>query len=557
MVRLLDLARRLQKTNSILLLPRIFTSRVLPPASPTLAQHNLRRHFSGVFRRTPFDRVRQSRNFSSFQSAQTYEIIDFEEYVERLGENPRVGVREFIGLLEKAKDFASGDEAIAFLDQCSVKPSKDFVFLVIWGVRDQWQLAYLAFKWGEKWECIVEKTWCLVIWVLGNHKKFSIAWALISDLVRNSVDVQEAVLIMIDRYAAANYPDKAMRAFQIMENFSLSPDQKAFLSFLDILCKHGFIEEAEEFMLVNKKLFPLGIDGFNVILNGWCNIAVDISEAKRVWRELSKCCIVPNGTSYMHMISCFSKVGNLFDSLRLYDEMKKRGWVPGASVYNSLVYILTCENCLKEALKIVDKMKKEGVQPDSTTYNSIIFPLCEASKLEEARAVLAMMIGDNVSPTRVTYHALLAAASLEGTTELLNNMRKAGLGPSRDTFLLALDRFFKLKDPESSMKLWVEMRSYEVMPDSAHYTVMVEGLLKCGMLVRAKELYAEMKRNGIVDDPKLQKLMKLKESNRNGGNQSEREDSTVKRGKRTQWRHHREGNVVRSQKHDNPTQKKR
>nr|GMD09274.1 pentatricopeptide repeat-containing protein At1g80880, mitochondrial [Ipomoea batatas] len=228
MVRLLDLARRLQKTNSILLLPRIFTSRLLRPASPTLPQPNLRRHFSGVFRRTPFNRVPQSRNFSSFQSAQTYEIIDFEEYVERLGENPRVGVSEFIGLLEKAKDFASGDEAIAFLDQCSVKPSKDFVFLVIWA-------------------------------------KFSIAWALISDLVRNSVDVQEAVLIMIDRYAAANYPDKAMRAFQIMENFSLSPDQKVFLSFLDILCKHGFIEEAEEFMLVNKKLFPLGIDGFNVI----------------------------------------------------------------------------------------------------------------------------------------------------------------------------------------------------------------------------------------------------------------------------------------------------
>lgn len=199
MVRLLDLARRLHKTHSILLLPRIFNSRTFLPASPTLAQHNLRRHFSGVFRRTSFSRVPQNRKFSSFQTTQAYEIINFEEYVERLSENSRVGVSEFIGLLEKAKDFASGDEAIAFLDQYSVKPSKDFVFLVIWALRDQWQLAYLAFKWGEKWECIVEETWCLVIWVLGNHKKFSIAWALISDLVRNSVDVQEAVLIMIDR----------------------------------------------------------------------------------------------------------------------------------------------------------------------------------------------------------------------------------------------------------------------------------------------------------------------------------------------------------------------
>lgn len=288
----------------------------------------------------------------------------------------------------------------------------------------------------------------------------------------------------------------------------MTPDLEAYYTLLNALCKNGNIEEAEEFMFLNKKLFPLESEGFNTILNGWCNISVDVFEAKRVWREMSKSCILPNATSYTHMISCFSKVGNLFDSLRLYDEMKKRGWVPGLEVYNSLIYVLTTENCLNKAMKIVDKIKEMGLQPDSNTYNSMICPLCKSSKLEEARTLLAKMIGENISPTIETYHAFLEGASLEGTLEVLNHMEKAGFGPNRDTFLLILGKFLKLKEPESALKIWVEMNRYNVVPDSAHYTVLVEVLARRGLLMKAREFYAEMKFNGISDDPKLKKLLK-------------------------------------------------
>lgn len=294
----------------------------------------------------------------------------------------------------------------------------------------------------------------------------------------------------------------------MMEKFSLSPDQEAYCIFLNALCTHGYIEEAEEFMLVNKKLFPLDTKGFNIILNGWCNISVDVFEAKRVWREMSKCCLMPDAGSYTHMISCFSKVGNLFDSLRLYDEMKKRGWVPGLEVYNSLVGVLTRENCLEEALKMVDKVKELGLHPDSTTFNSMISPLCEAKKLEEARNILTAMVKENISPTIETYHAFLGNAGFEGTLEVLNRMKKANLGPSGETFHLILGKFFKLEQPENALKIWEEMRQYEVVPDATHYTVMVQGMATCGLLNKAKTFFSEMRSVGFLEDPKLKKLLK-------------------------------------------------
>lgn len=114
-------------------------------------------------------------------------------------EKDHVGVREFVGIVQKASDFGSADEAMSFLDECGVKPNQNLVFLVIWELRDQWKLAYLIFKWGENCKCLDENTWCLMIWILGNHGKFSTAWSLLRVLVQMSTNIQEPVLIMIDR----------------------------------------------------------------------------------------------------------------------------------------------------------------------------------------------------------------------------------------------------------------------------------------------------------------------------------------------------------------------
>ncbi|GFP93556.1 pentatricopeptide repeat-containing protein at1g80880 mitochondrial [Phtheirospermum japonicum] len=507
---LLAIFRRLQLHRQS---PFIRFSQLSHSPSQHLTASSLRCHiiyFSQAFHQTRTKPIKHTPHFGSGTQAHAqtpYQIINFLEYVDEIDEDIQLGLRQILERVEKAKDFASGDEAIAFLDNSNVKPDKDFIFSVIWALREEWKLAFLVFKWGEKWDCVVENTWCLMIWLLGNHKKFSTAWTLIHELYHASKDTQQAMLIMIDRYAAANYLDKAIQTFHLIQKFKFSPEQNTYFAFLNIICKHGNLEEAEEFMFLNKKFFPLEIDSFNIILNGWCNIAKDISEAKRVWREMSKSCIEPNGTSYTHMISCFSTVGNLFDSLRLYDEMKKRGWVPGVDVYHSLIYVMTRENCLTEALKIVDRMKETGLKPNTTTYNLIIRPLCEALKFEEARNVLARMIGDEISPTIDTYHAFLKGESLEGTLGVLDYMRKGGLGPNKDTFILVLEKFLKLGQHENALKMWSEMKEYEVKPNRSHYVVLVEGLAKYGLIEKARDLYSEMRCVLEVDDLLLKKQL--------------------------------------------------
>ncbi|KZV22228.1 pentatricopeptide repeat-containing protein mitochondrial [Dorcoceras hygrometricum] len=476
---------------------------ILPSALPSSFQ---------AFRRTTCRPCTQTPPLGSFHHTESqifYQFFNFDKEIDEAHGDMQLEVNEIIEKVQKAKDLHSGDEAIAFLDASNVIPDERLIFSVIWALREEWKLAFLAFKWGEKWDCVVEKTWCLMIWLLGNHMKFSTSWALIHELYKASRDTQQALLILIDRYAAANHAGKAIETFHIMQKFKFSPDQRSYFTFLKILCEHGNIEEAEEFMFVNKKFFPLETAGFNIILNGWCNVSIDIYEAKRVWREMSNSCILPDGTSYTHLISCHSSVGNLFDSLRLFDEMKKRGWIPGLTVYNSLIYVLTRENCTSEAIKIIDKMKEMGLHPNSTSYNSIIRPLCEASKLEEARKILARMLEEGINPTIDTYHAflLLEGQSSEGILEVLDHLRKSGLGPTRETFQLILGRSFKLGRPENALTIWYQMKRYTVTPDHALYDIMVGGLAKCGLIVKARELFDQMKLVGLAVNPSLEKLV--------------------------------------------------
>lgn len=461
--------------------------------------------------------------FSSLESSPNhyfYETSDFEEYDDTKPSSSKDSsdLDEILHILNQTKKFSSDEAAMAFLQESGIQPMSSLVYAALWKLRKDWKLAFLAFSWAEKCSSNSLKAWNLMVWILGKQRRFDIAWHLLRDMHQSAVATREALLIMIKRYAAANDAGKAIKTFKAMDKFKITADSTAFYTLLHALCKHKNIEEAEELMLMDKKLFPLETESFNIILNGWCNIIVDVVEAKRVWREMSNCCITPNANSYTHMICCFSKVGNLFDSLRLYEEMKRKGWVPSLVVYNSLIYVLAKENCIKEAQNLFDMIIEKGLNPDADTYNSIIYPLCEAQKLEEARMVLDEMMKKGVDPTIGTYHALAEVENMAGTLKLINRMKEVACGPNRSTFLLLLYKFSRWSLPEKALKIWSEMKKYNVDPDSEHYVALIQGLITCGWDKKAREFFDEMKSRGFACDPKLEKLLKeLEACNRSNG----------------------------------------
>ncbi|XP_062194855.1 pentatricopeptide repeat-containing protein At1g80880, mitochondrial [Phragmites australis] len=390
----------------------------------------------------------------------------------------------------------------------------------LWELRRDPDAAALAIRYGDACSAVSgdeglgegppppAEAWHLAVWATGKARRFDLAWAVVRRMRRRGVLTPRAMVILMERYAAANEVNKAIKTFDVMEKFKVEADQTVFYSLLRALCKSKNIEDAEELLLLRKKFFPLTAEGFNIILDGWCNVITDVAEAKRVWREMSNYCITPDGMSYTLMVSCFSKAGNLFDTLRVYDEMKRRGWTPGIGVYNSLIYVLTRENCMKDAHNIFSKLTDEGLQPDVETYNSMIIPLCESCKLDEARMVMEGMILKGIVPTILMYHAFLKQEGIDESLKLLQKMKEDGNGPNSDTFLMLLDKFFQVNESGNALRVWNEMRRYDISPARSHYMTVVQGLVKHGCIPRALEYYDEMKEKGFASDTQLDKEFK-------------------------------------------------
>ncbi|CAA6661677.1 unnamed protein product [Spirodela intermedia] len=328
-------------------------------------------------------------------------------------------------------------------------------------------------------------------------------------------------LILMEGYAAVNEPTKAIKTFRAMEKLGLAADSSSFYELLRSLCKYRNVEEAEELLLSNRGVFPLKVEGFNIILDGWCSAMADLVEAKRCWREMAAFCISPDGATYALMIGCFSRAGNLFDSMRLYDEMKKKGWPPGISVYNALIYALAGEGLAATAKKLMKKMEELGLEVSVETYNSLILPLCEARKVDEAREMMEEMIQRGITPTAETYKAFLRAEDMAGTMALLQRMSSGAADGS--VFLLLLEKFLRWEQAENALRIWAEMGKRGVEKEGGHYLALVRGLVACGWKPKAMEFYREMKVRGFTADPKLERLFtEVEERGRRGRRRAER-----------------------------------
>ncbi|KAG9459230.1 hypothetical protein H6P81_003738 [Aristolochia fimbriata] len=260
------------------------------------------------------------------------------------------------------------------LDECDVPASPELVEEVLSRVRNDWSAAFTFFLWAQKQPGYAHSTreYHTMIVILGKTKKFDTAWSLIDEM----------------RRVPAGSP-------------------------LD----------AEHLLLCNEDAFPFDTKSFNIVLNGWCSMTVNLREAKRFWNDMARRGITRDVVSYGGMISCYSKAGSLRDVLKLFDQMKR------------VVYALAKGRCVKEALNLVKTMEENGSIPNTVTYNSLIKPLCNARKLEQARILLNEMLQRGLSPSLRTYHAFMAILNgkLDEGFKYYQEMKEKGFPPEPKT----------------------------------------------------------------------------------------------------------------------------
>ncbi|KAK9153762.1 hypothetical protein Sjap_001242 [Stephania japonica] len=410
---------------------------------------------------------------------------------------------------------SDGLEAKHKLEQCGMVVTSELVVEVLSRVRNDWEAAFTFFAWAGKQPGYAHsvRVYHSMISILGKMRKFDTAWSLINEMrgVKNgeSLVTPQTLLIVIRKYCAVHDVGKAISTFHALRRFKFEIGIEEFQDLLCALCRYKNVEDAEHLLCSNENVFPFNTKSFNIVLNGWCNMLVNMAQAKRFWREMERRGIARDVVSYSSMISCYSKVGSLNDVLKLFNKMKELEIDPDRKVYNAVIFALAKGRLVKEARNLLTRIEEKGLKPNIVTYNSLIKPLCKARKIDEANQVLDEMLERGLSPSIVTYHAFFGILRSEKEVfDMLEKMKKSGCPPTNDTYIMLIRKFCRWRQIGNVFKLWNEMSKAGVSPDRSSYIVLIHGLFLNGKLEEASKYYEEMKEKGFLPEPKTDEMLK-------------------------------------------------
>ncbi|MQL72897.1 hypothetical protein Taro_005236 [Colocasia esculenta] len=435
--------------------------------------------------------------------------------------------RDIAAVVSSLRRFVEdGAEARRRLEQCGVVARPELVQEALFRLRNDWAAAFTFFLWAGKQPGYAHslREYHCMIGILGKMRRFDTAWSLVEEMKGGrpprhggpSLVTKQTLLIIIRRYCAAHDVAKAINTFYAFKKFGLSPGIEDFQGLLGALCRYKNVEDAEHLLLCNEKVYPFETKGFNIVLNGWCNVVVRLREAKRFWREMTNRGVDRDVVSYGCMISCFSKAGNLNDVLKLFNQIKCLEITPDRKVYNAVIYALAKGRFIDEAKGLVKTMEEKGVTPNAVTFNSLIRPLCKARRLEDARKLFDEMWNRGLSPCIRTYHAFFdTLKTTEEVFQMLDTMKRKGCSPVSDTYIMLIRKLCRWRQHESVFKLWDEMIASGFSPDRSAYVVLIHGLFLNGKLEEASNYYEEMKAKGFSPEPRTDEMLQAWLSGKN------------------------------------------
>ncbi|MED6188511.1 hypothetical protein PIB30_086650, partial [Stylosanthes scabra] len=311
-------------------------------------------------------------------------------------------------------------------------------------------------------------------------------------LVENSRRVFRAVRcrdlvmlnVMISCYALNCLPEEAFSIFNSMRSDGVNGDEFTFSSLLSICDRLEY--------------YDFGKQAHSLILK--LSLESDILVASA-------------------LINMYAKNENVIDAKRVFDKMAIRNVV----VWNTM--IVGCGNCgeVIDAMKILRDMLLEGFFPDELTISSILSSCGYASAIIETQQAHALAVKLSLQefisasnslitayskcgsitgafncfrlisePDLVTYTSLINAYAFHGlakeATEMFERMLSRGIKPDRISFLGVLSACVHCGFVNAGLHYFKLMTDvYHIIPDSDHYTCLVDLLGRHGSINEAFE----------------------------------------------------------------------
>ncbi|RZC58585.1 hypothetical protein C5167_005883 [Papaver somniferum] len=267
-----------------------------------------------------------------------------------------------------------------------------------------------------------------------------------AQLVFNKMPVKDVVswTAIISGYSQAKRSKEALELFEQMRQSGVRPDEVTMVSVISACTHLGDLEVGSN---VHRYI---GENGF-----GWmvslCNALIDmyaksgcVEKARQVFDKMERKTLI----TWNSMVSACANHGNVEEAIELFHEMTKYGFLPEGVTFLALLTAFTHKGMVEEGVRLFECMKIEyGIEAQIEHYGCMVDMLGRAGRLKEAyELILNMPIPCN----DVVLGALLGACRIYGDLDMAEPIvkRLLELKPDEGGYYILLLIFIWLQAEE-------------------------------------------------------------------------------------------------------------
>ncbi|XP_009802359.1 pentatricopeptide repeat-containing protein At1g52640, mitochondrial-like [Nicotiana tabacum] len=391
------------------------------------------------------------------------------------------------------------------LNPFSDKISANIVEQVLKRCKNLGFSAHRFFIWANKLSGFYhsKESYHILVDILGSSKQFPLLWDFLVELKRNkSCELGQDIFWLVFRSSSrANLPVDAIRSFDKMIDFGITPSVVDVDQLLLALCKRKHMKEAKQFFDRVKDGYMLSVKSYSIMIRGWGEMG-EVVEAQKLFDEMLERGFSVDLLAYNSILESVCKAGKMDEAYNLFMKMRSMGLRPDAFTYAVFIHAYCVKDDIHAAFRVLDRMKRYKLVPNVFTYNVIIKKLCKSDKVEDAYQLIDEMIERGVKPDCWSYNTILAChcdhSEVNLALRLISRMEKNGSLPDRHTYNMVLKMLIKVGRFDRVEKVWESMEGRKFYPSVSTYAVMIHGLCqKKGKLEEACRYFEMMIDEGI------------------------------------------------------------
>lgn len=303
---------------------------------------------------------------------------------------------------------------------------------------------------------------------------------------------------LITSYAGSKKPQQALDLYQRMQTESfISPDSFTFVSLMKACAELRDWESAcklHDHILSTKVLetdAPVG----NALVNMYVNFKM-LAKAQEVFDQLP----LKNVVTWNTLITGYAKYGHGKEALQCLEQMELEGTSP-----NDVTYICSLKACgkvrdMNKGFDLHVEITRKGLLETNVRIGSALLDMYAKGGLPmKAQEVFDMLPARNI----VTWNALIAGyiecnLNIEAL-ECWERLQHEGIMPNAITFISCLKACGSTRAIAQGRKIHNQIiRSGSLDKDPIVGSALVNMYAKCGLLVKAQEVFDKLSRRNVI-----------------------------------------------------------